>query len=579
MNSVKKLLLIVAAVGSFAVAAYNLVWAPDWQVVRWPEVRLRSAYVTAQVSAALDFAGHSDASMINSIQAYDSKIEQKLFVRLLLSLGIACGVTVGLALIPALVGSGKEGGIRGARLATVGELRRRITWHRYKRHVLLLALYVGGGMASGWLFFHSPIAVGAALFIAVALFVSAEYLSKGTLTQRPGVSIGGVQIPEEMEGRHFLVCGSTGAGKSLLIYQMILDARRRQDRGFVLDIGGACYRRFGRRGDLLLAPGDPKSVKWNPFLEIRNRFDFLELARAAIPDGTGEGQGFHDMARVLLATVMEKMYNEGDFSISRLLFIVCASKKEELNQIVDGTPADVYTQDGGERLLQSVRSVLTTYLVAWQFIEDNGDFSVRDWTRKAQAGQWLFVRYSDGQVTVLRQLLASWLKLAISETIGDDEHIPPPTWFVADEFDSLGAVSAARDALSKLRRYGGRCVLGVQTVAQLWATYGRDIATVLLSCLSHQVYLRAGDPETAEYCSKALGDHEFLRQEQSRSRRGLLGLGGDPSKTDAERHTTERIVLPSEILSLPDRVGYLNVAGAYPVAKIKIPIPPTEKRI
>lgn len=178
----------------------------------------------------------------------------------------------------------------------------------------------------------------------------------------------------------------------------------------------------------------------------------------------------------------------------------------------------------------------------------------------------------------MRDLLACWFQVAIKETIGNDQNIPPATWVVADEFDSMGAVSSARDALTKLRRYNGRCLLGVQTVAQLWSTNGRDNAQVLLSCLSNQVYLRAGDPETAEYCSKALGDQEFLRQEQSRSRQGLLGLGGDPSKSEAERHALERIVLPSEMMTLADRVGYLKLAGDLPIVKIKVPIPPTEKR-
>lgn len=510
------------------------------------------------------------------ILARDSKIEEKILQRLVVSLAIAIGISVALALAPRLFGSGSEGRLRGAQLSSTADLRWKLAVRRYKKAALLIMSYCfSGGLAGFW--FGGIAGLLAGFFTGAIAFFLAEYLSSGSLLQRRGIRIGGVQIPVEMEGRHFLIAGSTGAGKSMAIYQMILDARRRGDRGLVLDIGSACARRFLKKGDLQLAPGVQGAVKWNPFLEIRNRFDFLELARAVVPDAKGDAQGFHDMARVLLATVMEKMYSEGDFLVSRLLFTVCSSKKEELNKIVVGTPADIYTQDGGERLLQSVRAVLTTYLVAWQFIEDGGDFSVRTWIRTAPAGQWLFVRYSDGQATVMRQLLACWLKLSISETIDDDVNIPPPTWFVADEFDSLGAVSAARDALSKLRRYDGRCVFGVQTVAQLWATYGKDVATVLLSCLSHQLFLRAGDPETAEYCAKALGEQEVLRQEQSRSRRGLLGLGGEPSKTNAERHVTEKIALPSEFLSLPDRVGFLNLAGDLPVAKVTIPVPSSER--
>lgn len=579
MNSLKKILLITVAVSSFFVAAYNLVLSPDWQVKRWPETRLRAQYVQAVFAASIDLAGGKNHQiLIDAIRAHDPEIEEKVFNRLLVSLAFTVGITAGLSLLPGLLGSGKEGRLRGSELASAGHLKRQLFRRRYSRQIALASVYAVVGIGLGAVVFKSLPAAAALGFSGLAAFLLVEFLSAGQLKKPTGIRIGGVEIPIEMEGRHTVVFGTTGAGKSMIIYSAILDARNRGDRGFVIDIGGACWRRFARKGDVLLAPGDEQSVKWNPFAEIRNRFDFLELARAAIPDGTGEAAGFHDMARMLLAVVMEKMHAEGNWSVSRLLYLICSSKREEMNAVVLGSPADVYTQDGAERLLQSVRAVLSTYLVAWHFIEDGGDFSIRDWIRSASAGTWLFAKYSDGNATVMRDLLACWFQVAIKETIGNDQNIPPATWVVADEFDSMGAVSSARDALTKLRRYNGRCLLGVQTVAQLWSTNGRDNAQVLLSCLSNQVYLRAGDPETAEYCSKALGDQEFLRQEQSRSRQGLLGLGGDPSKSEAERHALERIVLPSEMMTLADRVGYLKLAGDLPIVKIKVPIPSTEKR-
>ena len=579
MNSLKKLLLISVALGSFMILAYNLVWSPDWQVQRWPETRLRALYVQAVFAASIDLSdGKNHQLLIDAIQAREPEIEEIVFRRLLVSLGIAITITAGLSLLPGLLGRGKEGRLRGAELASVEDLKRLLFWRQHRRQMAFAAVYVALGVGLGAMFFKSLPAATLLGFFGLAAFMLAEFLSAGQLKKPTGIRIGGVEIPIEMEGRHTVVFGTTGAGKSMIIYSAILDARNRGDRGFVIDIGGACWRRFARKGDVLLAPGDEQSVKWNPFAEIRNRFDFLELARAAIPDGTGEAAGFHDMARMLLAVVMEKMHAEGNWSVSRLLYLICSSKREEMNAVVLGSPADVYTQDGAERLLQSVRAVLTTYLVAWSFIEDGGDFSIRDWIRNAPPGTWLFAKYSDGNATVMKDLLTSWFTLSVKETISDDQNIPPPTWTIADEFDSMGEASAARPALTKLRRYNGRCLLGVQTVAQLWDTYERDAAQVLLSCLSNQIYLRAGDPETAEYCSKALGEQEFLRQEQSRSRQGLLGLGGDPSKSEAERHALERIVLPSEMMTLADRVGYLKLAGDLPIVKIKVPIPSTEKR-
>ena len=40
-------------------------------------------------------------------------------------------------------------------------------------------------------------------------------------------------------------------------------------------------------------------------------------------------------------------------------------------------------------------------------------------------------------------------------------------WFVVDELDALGAIDGLKDALARLRKFGGRCVLGFQSIAQV----------------------------------------------------------------------------------------------------------------
>lgn len=579
MNSLKKLLLLAVAFSSFALAAYNLIWSPDWQVKRWPETRLRSAYTEAVARAAIDFSGiDRQAATINYIQSLDPEIESKIFNGLLISVGFSLLVTALMALLPGLIGSGKEGRIRGARLATTWQLKREIWWRSHKKTVLLGLVYSTFFSLAGLMMLKTAIALPIGWVLGLGIFVLVEHVS--AKPKPPQVHIGGIPMPLEAEGRHTCIFGTTGAGKSMAFYSLILDARRRGDRGIVADIGGAAIQRFLRKGDIVLAPGQPgATARWSPFVEIRHANDFAELAASAIPDNPGEHQQWVEMARVLLQEVMRALYNSGEHSVSRLLHYVCVATRTELEPIVARTPAAVFVAQDADRLLVSVRAVVGTALAGWQTLEDVGNFSVREWVRTAPQGQWLFLRYTDGNSRVMKQLLASWLKIAISETISDDQNPPPPTWFVADEFSSLGAVPSAADGVSKLRRYNGKILWGVQSVAHLWQTYGREGATVLLSCLNTKLYLAAGDPDTAEWCSKAIGDQELIRQEQSRSKRGLLGLGGDPSKSEAERQAIEKLVLPSELENLPPLQGFLKFAGDYPVARIKVPIPACEARL
>jgi type IV secretory pathway TraG/TraD family ATPase VirD4 len=39
-------------------------------------------------------------------------------------------------------------------------------------------------------------------------------------------------------------------------------------------------------------------------------------------------------------------------------------------------------------------------------------------------------------------------------------------WFIIDELDALGQVDGLKDALARLRKFGGRCVLGFQSMVK-----------------------------------------------------------------------------------------------------------------
>lgn len=138
-------------------------------------------------------------------------------------------------------------------------------------------------------------------------------------------------------------------------------------------------------------------------------------------------------------------------------------------------------------------------------------------------------------------------------------------WLLLDEVASLGRVQGLSDALTKGRKYGLCAMVGLQSVSQLRDVYGRDGAQTLLSCLSSQLLLRANDPETAEYASLHLGEREIVREAVSRAHERSR-------HTITPQRSVERLVLPSQIQSLPNRIGYLRLAGQNVVRRVRIPL-------
>lgn len=390
------------------------------------------------------------------------------------------------------------------------------------------------------------------------------------------IEIGGVVFPRMLEAQHMLFSGTTGAGKTQAINRVLRAVRARNHRALISDPAGGFYSRFAHPGDVLFNPFDRRSVDWSPFAEIRSEYDCQRIAKAAVPDGTGEGKEWHHYAQTLLGETLLALHLRGERSVKRLLHYISSADVKELGELLAGTPAAILTAKGNDKMLNNTRGIIATYLGVWRYLPDAGTFSVREWVQDETRTGWLFVTYRDDQMGMLRGLVATLLELGIIEGLSLSENQERGLWYVFDEVDSLGKVSSLRGALTKLRKYGGRCVLGLQTVSQLREIYGKDEAQTLLANLSTKLILRAGDNETAEYFSKELGQQDVDRLQMTTgqgSSNGGLTNPGQSSESSNTNYSTQRIrqaaIISSEIMNLPDLNGFLKIPGQ-PVGTVEI---------
>ena len=108
--------------------------------------------------------------------------------------------------------------------------------------------------------------------------------SSGHCGARP-LTIAGVVVDALDETKHFKLIGTTGTGKSTAIRELLGGALVRGDRAIVTDPDGGYLARFYERyrGDVILNPFEPHSVKWDPFAEIRHPYDVEQLVSGLIP--------------------------------------------------------------------------------------------------------------------------------------------------------------------------------------------------------------------------------------------------------------------------------------------------------
>jgi type IV secretory pathway TraG/TraD family ATPase VirD4 len=125
-----------------------------------------------------------------------------------------------------------------------------------------------------------------------------------------------------------------------------------------------------------------------------------------------------------------------------------------------------------------------------------------------------------------------------------------------------------KDALARLRKFGGRCVLGFQSVAQVSSTYGHGEAQTIVENCGNTLVLRCAGSEhggTSQFASRLIGEREVLRRQTSRGRDRegwLSGKGHRRSMQVSEHWVTETAVMASELEQLPDLSGYLKTASS-----------------
>ena len=398
-------------------------------------------------------------------------------------------------------------------------------------------------------------------------------------TERDALTLAGLPIPFLDETKHFKLIGTTGTGKSTAIRELLAGALARGDRAIFADPDGGYRDRFfeAYRGDVVLNPFERHSVQWDPFGEIDAGCDIEELASGLIPGSEDSSANeWRSYARTFLAAVVRRCRTDRYRSCGELWRLLSVAPGEELRAVVAGTPAQAFLEPDNARMFGSIRSVAMSAIAALEYVQAQRatPFSVRRWVRASSDPGVLFIPYKAGQIAALKSMIATWLRIAIFEALNAPENRDQRLWFVIDELDALGAIEGLKDALARLRKFGGRCVLGFQSIAQVSGTYGAATAQTIVENCGNTLILRCSSSEnggTSQFASKLIGDREVIRRQTARGsdrEASFLARGSRRSKNISEQHVTEVAVMPSQIEQLPDLCGYFKSASSPVWSKI-----------
>jgi type IV secretory pathway TraG/TraD family ATPase VirD4 len=403
----------------------------------------------------------------------------------------------------------------------------------------------------------------------------------GLLRLRPALRFAAVGLSLTDESRHFKLIGNTGAGKSTAIRSLLAQALERGDRMVIADPDAGYVAHLHRkyRGDVILNPFEPGSVRWDLLAELRHPGDAEDLAGSLIAPAADPASGeWRSYARTFLSALLRRAMTDARWRCEDLWRWLSHAPVDELRALLAGTPAQPFLEPDNARMFGSIRAIAMAAMAPFEHVvrQRASPFSVRRWISDRRIGGCLFMPYQARQIAALRSLIAAWMRIAIYEALSGREGTDQRLWFVIDELDALGAIDGLKDALARLRKFGGRCVLGFQSIAQVSSTYGHGDAQTIVENCGNTLILRCSSSEqggTSQFASRLIGEHEILRRQVTREQpSGLLQRSrAARSRQTSQQPLIEPAVLASQIEQLADLEGYFKRATVRHWLRVRLP--------
>ena len=384
-------------------------------------------------------------------------------------------------------------------------------------------------------------------------------------------------MPLRSERQGILFHGSTGAGKSQAIMQLLEQLRNTGDPVIVYD--KECTIKpyfFNNDIDIELNPVSELCANWDLWEECENPMELGSLATYLIPKSVqGSDPFWVDAARTILTSMAWKMRSREDKNIIVLLQLLLTTTLEEMRGLLKGTESENLVSKEIEKTAISIKSVLATYTKALRFLEGlnhegNEKFSIKQWIEKTCHPDynkgWLFITSRSKYHKEIKPLISLWLGLVMQGIQSLTQDSNRRIWIVMDELASIHRLEMLSDTMADIRKFGGCVAIGIQSISQLQFLYDTHEAEAIADLLNTSVYFRSPKAKVAKWVSDDLGKQVISEVKESRSY-------GPDSVRDGNTIGTNRAIRKTveagDIMTLEDLECYVRLIGNHPITRIK----------
>jgi type IV secretion system protein VirD4 len=398
--------------------------------------------------------------------------------------------------------------------------------------------------------------------------------------------------------QHVLLAAPTRSGKgvgivvpNLLTYSdsvVVLDIKQEN-----WDITSGYRSAHGQKCFLLnLAPRDYHSHSWNPLSYISNDpafriNDIQGIGQMLFPNNAHEAPLWQASSRSLWLGIVLYLIESKSLPVTLgevlrqvtmgddILKANIDKKQESGNPLSDECYLALKEYlDTPEKTRGSVRKGFTSGLeILYNPIVDlatsNNDFDLRDIRKKRMS---IYVGVAPNDLERLAPLINLFFQQLIDLNTRELPEKNPELKYkclvLADEFTAVGKIGVLSKGISYVAGYGLRIMPIIQSKSQLKSVYGADDAETFIDNHAMKIIFPPKELKEAKEISEILGNTTVKNRSKSKSRPS--DIFGKTNNSVNESFHSRALLLPQEIIQLPDTVQFLLYENTLPIKCEKI---------
>lgn len=373
------------------------------------------------------------------------------------------------------------------------------------------------------------------------------------------------------ETRHFLITGTTGAGKTNCLNGLLSQLIAKKSPAVIVDITGGFVEKFyNPETDIILNPFDERGAKWDFWADIHDEAVIEEFAKSLVPELKSNGDTFwQNAARTVLSETLQKYLRTKETNLQALYHLLAETDLEKFETYLSGTAASNLVDPTADRMAISIRATLITYIKLFKHLEAfEGGFSIRKWMANIDedSNSRIFITCSQKYRELLKPLITAWFDLFMNSLMSLPANDTRRVWLIMDELAALQKLNSLSTGLAEVRKYGGCIVSCLQNKAQLEEIYGHLSLKNMLDNFNTKLFFRSTGREISSWASDTLGKSEVVEKVES------ISYGSHAMRDGvsiANQTKMASLLLPEDIQQFADLELVVKYPGDYPIARFK----------